>query len=264
MVGDIPDAAAAASVAGEEDNVPDFVLAGDEAAGAALAVVLDVQGTADVENGEASKASKADAAAAAELGEEGIGAGAFDGTVALCRHIVARAEAEDGGRGAVTQVAAAAAAVGADAVAALGSGLAGEERHAKAAGPVDGKEAAGAAEASARSHDEADIGDAAAAAAAVAVGAAAVVEGMVDKGYGWDCRRADDEGFGGVKVAVPSAEMDIAAAAVAAAEKVEFVEAWRARAYREGTPATMSLTPWRGAGRSPPIFRRAPSPRGAP
>ena len=259
MVGDIPDAAAAASVAGEEDNVPDFVLAGDEAAGAALAVVLDVQGTADVENGEAllDVASKADAAAA--LGEEGIGAGAFDGTVALCRHIVAREVAEDGGRGAVTQVAAAA--VEAVAVAALESGPAAEEPHATAAGPVDGKEAAGAAEASARSHDEADIGDAAVVAAAV--GAAAVVEGMVDKGYGWDCRRADDEGFGGVKVAVPSAEMDIAAAAVAA-EKVAFVEAGRARAYREGTPATMSLTPWRGAGRSPPVFLRAPSPRGAP
>ena len=254
MVGDIPDAAAAASVAGEEGNVPDFVLAGDEAAGAALAVVLDVQGTADVENGEAllDEASKADAAAAA-LGEEGIGAGAFDGTVALCRHIVARAEAEDGVRGAVTQVAAAA--VEAVAVAALGSGPAAEERHATAAGPEDGKEAAGAAEASAHSHDEADIGDAAVAAAAV--------EGMMDKGYGWDCRRADDEGYDGVKVAVPSAERDTAAAAVAA-EKIASVEEGTARAYREGTPATMSLTPWRGACRSPPTFRRAPSPRGAP
>ena len=242
----------------EEDNVPDFVLAGDEAAGAALAVVLDVQGTADAENGAALLdvvASGLAAAAAAALGE-GIDDGAFDGTVALHHHIAAREEVEDGDRGVETQVAAAVVVV---AVAALGSGFVGEERRARAAEPEDGKGAVGAAAAAAvgRPHDEADID--------VAVAAAAAAEGIADKGYGSDCRTAYDGGFGEVKIAVPSGERDIAAAAAAVEEEeVASVEGRTVRARPESIPVTRNWTPWKGAYCSPPVSRCVPSPREAP
>ena len=254
MVGDIPDAAGAASVAGEEDNVPDFVLAGDEAAGAALAVVLDVQGTADAESGAALLGVVASrvVAVAVALDEEGIDAGAFDGTVALYHHTVAREEVEDGDRGVATQVAAAVVVVVA-AAAALGNGFAGEERRAGAAESEDGKEAA-AVEAVGRHYDEVDID-------VVAV-AAAAVEGIADKGYASDCRTGDDGGFGEVKVAVPSAERDIAVAA--AAEEAASAEERTVRAGPESTPATRNWTPWKGAYRSPQVSRCAPSPREAP
>ena len=174
---DIPDAVEAASVAVEEDNVPDFVLAGDEAAGAALAFVLDVRGTADAESGAAlldAAASMVEAVAAVASGGEGIDEGAFDGTVALHHHIVAREGVEDGDRE-VAILVVAGAAVAVVVAAALGSGFVGEGRRAGAAEPEDGKGAVVAATAAVgRPHDEVDI-DAAAAAAA---------EGIADKGCG--------------------------------------------------------------------------------
>ena len=218
--------------------------------------MLDVQGTADAESGAALLGVVASRVVAAPvaLDEEGIDAGAFDGTVALYHHTVAREEVEDGDRGVATQVAAAAVVVVAAAAAALGNGFAGEERRAGAAEPEDGKEAV-AAEAVWRPHDEVDIDVAAAAAAA---------EGIADKGYGSGCRTGDDGGFGEEKVAVPSAERDIAVAAAVAAEEAASAEERTARASPESAPATRNWTPWKGAYRPPQVSRCAPSPREAP